>query len=95
MGTTVAEALDFYWNHKDDWTYQVQFRKLSSGDQIAKIINDYIVYIFASILGISASDGMPSRKISPTMVKEYKEYVSQNSYTNLQNESVILVLNGE
>lgn len=95
MNTTLLEALDFSWNHANDWMYQIQQKNLPIGARISKTINDYVVYLFASILGINTQEKIASKRTSLKTATEYNEYVSNNSYVNLRNQSVILILNGE
>jgi hypothetical protein len=95
MGTTLLEALDFSWNHAQDWMYQAQYQKLSIGAKAGKIISDCVVYLFASLLRVNTTEKIANRRISIKAANEYTDYVSSKSYANLRNQSVILVLNGE
>lgn len=95
MSTTILEALDFSWNHADDRMYQVEYQNLPILAKISKIISDWIVYVFASILRIDTLEKIANRRISISAAEEYKAYIYNNSYTSLHNQSVILVLYGE
>lgn len=93
--TSLLEALDFTWNHNGDMLYHLQNSKLSVGEKICKRINDYIVYLFALVLGVDTFKKISDKRISVKTIEDYEKYVNRHSHISLQNQSVILILNGE
>ncbi len=95
MGTTLLEALDFSWNHRDDWHYQIKNRNTPIVTKIIKKLSDYIVYAFALILGVNNEEKLAKRRISLENTNLYNNYVIEKENVNYHEESIILIINGD
>lgn len=93
--TNLPNALDFSWNHQGDIPYYLKNKNLPIAQQISKIIDDYIVYLFALTLGMDNLKKISDKKISQSEIIDYITYVEEHSHTSPKNQSVILILNGQ
>lgn len=94
MSTSLLQALDFSWDHSSDMLWQAKNLELSIWERMSRRISDYAVYIFAYLLGVEIGK-LAAKRIPAETKTQYDEYVSKNSYLELKNQPVILVLNGE
>jgi len=74
--------------------WQAKNLELSIWERMSRRISDYAVYIFAYLLGVEIGK-LAAKRIPAETKTQYDEYVSKNSYLELKNQPVILVLNGE
>jgi hypothetical protein len=96
MATSIIDALDFRWNHTNDFLWQLQFQKLPLREKICKVISDYAVYIFAYILGADDLTKLGEKKTPLETKNTYDLYINKhNSYLLPYHKSIILILNGE
>jgi hypothetical protein len=93
-GTSLLEALDFFWDYSSkDLTFLMKYNQLSFKEKINKIFNDCIVYLVSSLLKVNL-EKCGDKKFEK-LLGEYSGYVESNSFTELNEKSIILVLNGD
>jgi len=93
--TSFLEAVDYQWNHKGDYFWEWRQGQKPIHERVGKIVSDYVVFIFAYLLGLNNLENKAIKRTSAQTKEDYEKYVKERQYSKPKNSSVILVLMGE